>query len=101
MIHELLPAGANNAVSGKHLAASLNLELRDITRLVERERQSGQPICAAVSGEDRGYYLAANAGELALYLRSLDRRIKSVQKTRRALESALSNMTGQTELDGW
>ena len=101
MIHELLPSGANNAVSGKHLAASLNLELRDITKLIERERQAGEPICAAVAGEERGYYLAADAGELALYIRSLDRRIKSVQKTRRALESTLSNMTGQTELDGW
>lgn len=101
MVHEILSHGADNAISGKQLASALDLEHRELTKQIERERQAGEPICAAVSGDDRGYYLAADAGELALYLRSLDRRIKSVQKTRRALESTLSTMTGQTELDGW
>ena len=99
MIFEILPTGAENAVSGSKLAESLGLELRDVTREIERERQRGVAICAAVAGNDRGYFIAKDAGELALYLRSLNRRIKNVQRTMRALDSALADMCGQQEIE--
>lgn len=99
MIFEILPLGAANAISGSQIAERLGMERRDVTKQIERERQAGAAICAAVSGDDRGYFMAGDPGELALYLRSLDRRIKNVQKTRRALDSTLSMMTGQTEID--
>ena len=98
-ISRLLMHGAENAVSGSKIAESLGLELRDITREIERERQRGVAICAAVAGNERGYFLAQNAGELALYIRSLNRRIKNVQKTLRALDSTLADMEGQQEID--
>lgn len=99
MIFEILPTGAENAVSGSKIAESLGLELRDVTREIERERQRGAAICAAVAGNDRGYFIAKDAGELALYLRSLNRRIRNVQKTMRALDSTLADMEGQQEID--
>ena len=98
-ISRLLMHGAENAVSGSKIAESLGLELRDVTRQIERERQRGVAICAAVAGNERGYFLAQNAGELALYIRSLNRRIKNVQKTLRALDSALADMCGQQEIE--
>lgn len=99
MIFEILPTGAENAVSGSKIAESLGLELRDITKQIERERQRGAAICAAVAGNDRGYFIAKDAGELSLYLRSLNRRIKNVQRTMRALDSTLADMEGQQEID--
>ena len=99
MIFEILPTGAENAVSGSKIAESLGLELRDVTRQIERERQRGVAICATVAGNERGYFLAQNAGELALYIRSLNRRIKNVQKTLRALDSTLADMCGQQEIE--
>ena len=101
MIHEILPTGAANAVSGKKLATTLNIEHRELTKQIERERQAGEPICATVSGDDRGYFLAADAGELALYCKSLDRRLRNIQKTRRAVGHTLSRMMDQSEIDGW
>ena len=98
-VSDFLLIGAENAVSGSKLAESLGLELRDITREIERERQRGVAICAAVAGNDRGYFIAKDAGELALYLRSLNRRIANVQKTKRALDSALADMCGQQVID--
>ena len=99
MIFEILPTGAENAVSGSKIAESLGLELRDVTRQIERERQRGVAICATVAGNDRGYFVAKDAGELSLYLRSLNRRIKNVQKTKRALDSTLADMCGQQEIE--
>lgn len=99
MIFEILPTGAENAVSGSKIAESLGLELRDITKQIERERQRGAAICAAVAGNDRGYFIAKDAGELSLYLRSLNRRIKNVQRTMRALDCTLADMEGQQEID--
>lgn len=99
MIFEILPTGAENAVSGSKIAESLGLELRDITKQIERERQCGFAICAATSGSEKGYFIAKNPGELAMYLRSLNRRIKNVQKTLRSLDSTLAAMEGQEEID--
>ena len=56
-------------------------------------------ICAAVAGNDRGYFIAKDAGELALYIRSLNRRIRNIRKTMRALDSTLATMCGQIEID--
>lgn len=98
MVHELLPEGKTNAITGDQLARILDVELRDITKQIEREREAGYPICAAVSGSDRGYYLAETPGELALYLKSLDRRLKKIKKTRTRLEAKLWSMVGQESL---
>lgn len=56
-------------------------------------------ICAAVAGNDRGYFIAKDAGELAIYVRSLDRRIKNIRKTLRALDATLADMCGQQVID--
>ena len=99
MVHEILPTGAGNAIPGKHLALSLEMEHRELTKQIERERQAGEPICAVVGGDDRGYFLAANASELALYCKSLDRRLRNIQKTRRAVGETLTRMMDQEEID--
>lgn len=97
-----LPIGASNAISGKELAAILGYKnLRLLSRQVQRERLVGAPICAAVSGDSKGYFLASSPAELAAYLRSLDRRICEVRKTHEAICDTLRRMTGQEILRGW
>ena len=66
MIHEILPAGRENALSGRALATMFNCDIRAITVQIEKERREGQPICAA-SGDNPGYYLAADPDELKNY----------------------------------
>jgi hypothetical protein len=49
----------------------------------------------------RGYFLAETVGELEGYVKSLRRRVRSVQKTEAALEKTLRAMSGQQIMEGW
>ena len=84
MIHELLQQGRDNARTGRELAQVLGCTLRDITEQVEKERRDGFPICAA-TGDNPGYYLAADADELESYCGRLKSRAIELFKTRQAL----------------
>ena len=97
---KVLSAGKENAVPGWKLVEILGLkDLRDLTQLVERERRDGSPICAS-TGAEKGYYLADGPEELEDYLRSLNRRVKNINRTVVHLEDTLSNMTGQQRIGG-
>ena len=97
-----LPIGASNAISCKELAAILGYKtLRLLSRQIQRERLAGAPICAAVSGDSRGYYLTDEPAELRRYISALDRRLREVRRTRDACGDTLRRMTGQEVLKGW
>ena len=99
-LFKILPSGKENGVAGWKLVEILGLkDLRDLTQLVERERRDGSPICAS-TGAEKGYYLADGPEELEDYLRSLNRRVKNINRTVVHLEDTLSNMTGQQRIGG-
>ena len=101
-VSDFLPHGAANAVDGRALAAVLGFkDRRALSKQIERERRSGLPICAAVAGKSRGYYLANDPDELQRYIKALDRRIREVRRTRYACNETLCRMSGQTVLEGW
>lgn len=101
-VHEVLLRGAENAIEGATLAAAIGFkDRRALSKEIERERRSGQPICAAVAGNSRGYYLTDDPDELQRYIRALDRRIREVRKTRDACGETLRRMTGQETMQGW
>ena len=101
-VSDILPVGAANAISARTLAAALGLsDVRAVSKQVERERRRGAPICAAVSGDSRGYFLASSPDELSAYLKALDHRLREVRRTRDACGDTLRRMTGQTNLAGW
>lgn len=98
-VFPLLGHGKENAVPGHELAALLGLsDLRELTRIVERERAAGIPVCATCDSQQPGYYLACEPSELAAYIRSLDRRLHNVRRTRDRLADTLEEMTGQGRL---
>ena len=88
MIHEILPAGRENALTGRELATMFNCDIRVITQQIEKERREGHPICAA-SGENPGYFLPADDEELAAYCKRLKKRAVELFKTRQALIKVL------------
>ena len=96
---DYLLTGAENALDAKTLAAAMEIDRRTVTQRIERERRSGMPICAAVDGVNRGYYLAADADELARYVRALDRRISEVKKTHAACRRTLDAMKKAVNAD--
>lgn len=100
-VSDILPHGAANAVDGQTLAAALGFKsVRELSKRIERERRAGQPICAAVSGEHKGYFVG-DAEELRLYLHSLDRRLREVRRTRDAIGETLLRLGGQEVMEGW
>lgn len=90
MIAELLGYGASEAKTGRELAGILECNIRDVTMLIEKERREGSPICAA-SGDNPGYYLAANEFELQSYCNALNNRANEMKKTYTALITVLNN----------
>lgn len=88
-VAEYLGIGRDNARTARELCTALGIRRRDLTKQIERERREGVPICASCDANYPGYYMAGNEGELADYVRSLDRRIKEVKRTRDALAGAV------------
>lgn len=92
MVSEILFYGAENARTGRALAKQLNCNIRTVTEQIERERREGAPICANMTGENAGYYLAENPEDLQRYCDLLYKRGGELFKTRRALLSVLNSI---------
>lgn len=88
-IHDLLKTGADDPTTGRELCDMTGMQRRDISAAVEAERRDGFPICASTDTSRPGYYMAADAGELARYIRSLKHRIAELTETCEALEGAI------------
>lgn len=99
-ICDILPVGKARAVTGESLAEMLGCSPRDISQAVEKARKAGAPVCASCDSARPGYFLAEFPDELALYLSSLDRRLRQIRKTREALQRTLDTMSGQGSLWG-
>lgn len=100
-VADVLPVGAEHAVSARTLAAVLGLrDVRAVSRRVELERRSGVPICASV-GTPGGYFLPSSPGELERYVKALNRRVREIKKTHDAVNESLQKLSGQEILRGW
>lgn len=95
MIAEVLGTGKENATTGRVLASLLDMNIRDLTQQIERERRDGAPICAS-SGENPGYYIGS-AEELENYCGRLKHRAVELFKTRQALIKTLQKIAEQQE----
>lgn len=93
MISEILPTGAENAITGKDICALLNITPRELRQAVERERRHGKAICASTV-EPFGYFIAANRAEMERYCKSLRHRAGEIYKTRRACLKTMDGLPG-------
>lgn len=92
--------GRDNPLTCQEITSALGLsDPRAVTKLIERERRAGLPICASNDSKLPGYYIACTPGELENYTRSLRRRVKAVSGTLAALEATHDRWTGQMHLD--
>ena len=99
MVYELLETGRDYTKSGRELCNLLNIPVRGLTQIIERERREGHPICAA-TGKNPGYFLAANKEEMESYCRSLWKRAGEIHKTRRACIAALDTLPSGEDGEG-
>lgn len=95
MIYGLLGTGKGAALTASELSQLVNLTPRDVTRLIEKERQGGKIICA----DNGGYYRPATPGDAALYLRRRILRTKTIARGTEAMQGALDTWIGQEKID--
>ena len=98
-ILDYLSTGRENAHTAREIADWIGGKPREVTRLIERARLDGAPICATCDANRPGYYLAQDAEELAAYLHRFKHRRRTIAKTEAALMATLCTMTGQTYID--
>lgn len=87
-IYDLLPVGAENAVSRRELSALTGIEDRQLRRQIAQERRAGVLILSSTESNG-GYYRAASREELQRYVRSMQSRCKEILAVIRAAEEAL------------
>lgn len=88
-LKEILRHGRSNAIAGHVLAEALDLpDNRALTKLIERARRAGLPVCASVV-PPAGYFLASDSSELRAYIGDLQKRETEIGRTREALETIL------------
>lgn len=92
MIAEILKKGEQNARTGREICSALNLNPRELTKQIARERRAGKPICAKCKGRPQGYFLAADKEEMRTYINQLHHRAGEIYKTRRACIKAAANL---------
>ena len=83
-IYDILPVGADHAVSRRELSALTGLPDRQLRRKIAEERRSGLLILSS-SESNGGYYRPADASELRRYVRSMQSRRRAILA---AIESA-------------
>lgn len=87
-IYDLLPVGAENAISRRELSALTGIEDRQLRRQIAQERRAGALILSS-SESNGGYYRAASRAELQRYVRSMQSRSREILAVIRAAEEAL------------
>lgn len=98
MIFEMLAAGPANAISATHLARVLGVHKRDVSKMIERERREGRPICATCNSENPGYFLPADPEEMQDYINRLRHREAEIAATREALTAQMRARAAQAGL---
>lgn len=89
-IYDLLPIGAENAVSRRELSALTGIEDRQLRRQIAKERRAGALILSS-SEINGGYYRAASREELQRYVRSMQSRCREILAVIRTAEEALQH----------
>lgn len=92
MIENHINKGRGNAITGKTLADHLHCDIRAITLMIEDARRAGVPICATLSGDRRGYYLAETQEDIKAYTDALKGRAIEIFKTRQALLKVIDTL---------
>lgn len=96
MIYELLSEGESNAKPAKRICEQLNINERELTQQINRERRAGKPICAS-SGKKPGYYIAKSITEMQDYCNRLLHRAGEIHKTRRACICTIETLPAESE----
>lgn len=80
ILFEKLMFGVENAVSSKSLAYDFRTSRRRIAKTIHDMCRKGVPIVATRKGRYKGYFLARNRQEMAMYIKPLEAEYREVMK---------------------
>lgn len=89
-IYDLLPIGAENAVSRRELSALTGIEDRQLRRKIAAERMEGLLILSSTAEVGGGYFRAANVAELRRWVAMMQSHISAVLAVIRAAQEAIA-----------
>lgn len=89
-IYELLPVGAENAISCKQLMEITGLEDRQLRRRIAAERRDGKIILSSFSEVNGGYYIPADMSEVRRWVLMMEAHGSSVYEVLRAAKEAIA-----------
>ena len=90
---DLIPCGAENAVTAKELAALMNCHTRIITASIHFLRCTGAVICA----DTNGFYKPATREETEHFVRSMRSRCRHIKAASASAEKLLKKGAGGCE----
>ena len=88
-IYDLLPVGAEYAISRRQLSAITGIPDRRLRRQIAEERRSGLLILSSTAEVGGGYFRAANVAELRRWVAMMQSHISAVLAVTRAAQKAI------------
>lgn len=93
-IYDLLPIGAENAVSRRQLSQITGLPDRRLRRRIAEERRAGLLILSSTSEVGGGYFRAADTQELRRWVAMMQSHIAAILAVIRAAREAIAEAEG-------
>lgn len=93
-IYELLPIGAENAVSRRELSSMTGIPDRQLRRQIAEERRAGLLILSSTAEVGGGYFRAADTQELRRWVAMMQSHIAAILAVIRAAQEALAAAEG-------
>ena len=88
-VYDLLPPGAEYAISRRQLSTITGLPDRRLRRQIAEERRSGLLILSSTAEVGGGYFRAANVAELRRWVAMMQSHISAVLAVTRAAQKAI------------
>ena len=93
-IYELLPIGAENAVSRRELSSMTGIPDRQLRRQIAEERRAGLLILSSTAEVGGGYFRAADTQELRRWVAMMQSHIAAILAVIRAAQEAIEAAEG-------
>lgn len=99
MIEECLKKGKGNAISAAELVALTGVNsVRQLQMIIANERKEGAVILSSSTG---GYYLAANREEIEEFVRTQDKKARSIMVILQSARKLLKTAEGQIDFSDY
>lgn len=98
-LYTLIPIGPENAISKPDLASIVGVDERTLRRMVQSERRVGRIILTDCGSG--GYFRPDCTRQTIRFIRSMRHRAAETNRIADAVERAMLDEIGQSQIEGW